>query len=416
MRSKHLLLPALLIAAGLLPAGAPTFAQQRQEGGGGSATAAPKAERRIATVTRTYNVADLFRPTRNYPFQSAIIPPTQIGVPSEEQMLAAEQEAAARGGGGGGGGGGVRGGGGGGGSPNQIGGQQFPKKSDAATDDIDSLIKLMQDMVDPPSWRDAGGSEGSVRQFGSLLIVTQTEENHREIQSLIDGIRKEVGPTRMVNVRADWVLVGPDELRGLVKPAAAGNESARDAGQAAAKPSSQEVDRGALDKLWGQTVHYRASVTGFNGQTVHVTSGRGRTVVTGLEPAVGTGVGLFGLRTSLVQAGATLQVTPSVTPDGKSAVLDVRSVVSDWDTPGAPIKAPAPTTTGPMVEEGRLVKGMAAEAPPVDRINVLAQQLRTTLRVPLGKPVLVGGMTLEPSPKTADSKQLYLVVEVTTSE
>jgi hypothetical protein len=401
MRSKHLLLPALLIATTVWLLGGIASAQQKADGGGASSKVPDKSDRRVATETRTYNVADLFRPTRNYPFQSALIPPTQIGPTADEQLL----QEAARGGGGGGGGGG--------GAENPLFGAQGAKKAEPATEGIDGLIKLIQDFVDPPSWRDAGGSVGAVRQFGSLLIVTQTEENHRQIQSLIDGIRKEVGPARMVTVRADWVLVGPDELRGLLKPAA-GNESAREVGS---RVGSREVDPAALEKLAGQTVHIRASVTGFNGQTVHVTSGRGHTVVTGVEPTVGTGVGLYGLRTAIVQAGAVLQLTPAVTADGKNAVLDVRSVVSDWDTPGAPIRAPAPATSQPAaIEEGRLVTAVASDAPAVDRLNVLAQQLRTTLRVPLGKPVLVGGMTLEPTPKTPDSKQLYLVVEVTTSE
>jgi hypothetical protein len=180
----------------------------------------------------------------------------------------------------------------------------------------------------------------------------------------------------------------------------------------------------------GKGNHYRAQTTCFNGQTVHVASGRGRTFVTGMEPVVGTGVGLYGVRTTIVQAGAMLEVTPVVTPDGKAAVLDLSSAVSNWDRPGAAGAANAPATR-PAVPLGvdagvdiRLteagaslpIRTGAGPVPQVDRISVAAQQLKTTLRVPLGKPVLVGGMTMEPSAGEGDGRQLYLIVEVTASE
>ena len=39
-----------------------------------------------------------------------------------------------------------------------------------------------------------------------------------------------------------------------------------------------------------------------------------------------------------------------------------------------------------------------------------------TLRIPLGKPVVVGGMTLEPGEGLSDGKQLYLIVEATAND
>ena len=214
----------------------------------------------------------------------------------------------------------------------------------------------------------------------------------------------------MVTVRADWVLVGPDELRGLLKPSAGGNESARDAGQTAAKPSSQEVDPAALDKLWGQTVHYRASVTGFNGQTVHVTSGRGphrrdrrgadrRHWRRAVRPSDRDRASRRRAPGDAVRH-ARWQECGARRPQRRERLGNAR----------VPIRGPAPATSQPAaVEEGHLVKAVVRMPPAVDRLNVLAQQLRTTLRVPLGKPVLVGGMTLEPTPKSRDAKQLYLM-------
>jgi hypothetical protein len=46
---------------------------------------------------------------------------------------------------------------------------------------------------------------------------------------------------------------------------------------------------------------------------------------------------------------------------------------------------------------------------------VTAQQLRTTLRIPLNKPILIGGMTMSPSLRNKDSSQLYLIIELTSA-
>ena len=53
---------------------------------------------------------------------------------------------------------------------------------------------------------------------------------------------------------------------------------------------------------------------------------------------------------------------------------------------------------------------LADAAAAIDRRNEVTQALQTTVRLPLGRKVLVGGMTLEPTPK-GDAQQLYLVIE-----
>ena len=54
---------------------------------------------------------------------------------------------------------------------------------------------------------------------------------------------------------------------------------------------------------------------------------------------------------------------------------------------------------------------------PIDRVNIVAQQLATSLRIPLNRPVLVGGMTFPGvEGASASDEQLYLVLEVTAQE
>jgi hypothetical protein len=54
---------------------------------------------------------------------------------------------------------------------------------------VDALVRVIQETVDPTSWRDAGGSVGAVRYFGGRLIVTQTQDGHQEVVDLLAGLR-----------------------------------------------------------------------------------------------------------------------------------------------------------------------------------------------------------------------------------
>jgi hypothetical protein len=56
-------------------------------------------------------------------------------------------------------------------------------------DAVDNLCRLLQEFIDPTSWRDAGGSAGAVRPFGGRLIVTQTLENHEQVAELLAALR-----------------------------------------------------------------------------------------------------------------------------------------------------------------------------------------------------------------------------------
>src|SRR5207249_4215477 len=95
-----------------------------------------------------------------------------------------------RGGGGGGGqnlfGGGGGGGGQGGNEANQ------PTRQDL----VDSIIKLIEDTVSTETWKDNGGTVGSLRELSGQLIVTQTPENQRNLIKLLEQLRE----TRAIQV------------------------------------------------------------------------------------------------------------------------------------------------------------------------------------------------------------------------
>lgn len=54
---------------------------------------------------------------------------------------------------------------------------------------IDLLIRFIQEIVLPDSWRDNGGQDGSIRETGGLLIITQSPENHLNVQTLLKNLR-----------------------------------------------------------------------------------------------------------------------------------------------------------------------------------------------------------------------------------
>jgi len=258
----------------------------------------------------------------------------------------------------------------------------------AAADQQEAMAKKVVDLiietVEPASWVQNGGTY-SARYFGGMLVVNQRKANHEAIAQLLGQVRAE--GSRLVTVKAHWVLLGPQDLEMIIVKS-----------DGKKTPAVQEIDALVLGKLGEKTVHYRAQTSCFNGQTVYVASGRARTVVTRVEAVLGDNIGLYNPDAQIIQSGAMIQITPMLGQDGKEAVVDVQSVVCEWDTPPAPTEIRTPTTR-PTSEM-------------LDRMNVLVQQLRTTVQVPMGKPVLVGGMTFEPSTKAANSPQMYLIIEV----
>ncbi len=64
-----------------------------------------------------------------------------------------------------------------------------PTFNDLQIEASDSLIKIIQETVAPDSWRDAGGSAGSVCYFDRKLWITETVENHDRIADLLRLLR-----------------------------------------------------------------------------------------------------------------------------------------------------------------------------------------------------------------------------------
>jgi hypothetical protein len=55
---------------------------------------------------------------------------------------------------------------------------------------VTNLSDTLKAVVAPDSWRDNGGTVGSIREFNGLLIINQTKDNHLEIEELLSQIRR----------------------------------------------------------------------------------------------------------------------------------------------------------------------------------------------------------------------------------
>lgn len=283
---------------------------------------------------------------------------------------------------------------------------------------MDSLINVLYSVIDSSSWRENGGI-AEARAFGNSLVVSQTPEIHAQIEQLLKQLRSGAGERKSVTVDARWLLLSSDELDQLF---------AKKNGAQQSNHGVPTVDRERLAEFTRRPTSIRAVTSCFSGQLVYVVSGTKRNVVSGYIPVVGSledgdaAARLAGLpgrarfrfvsdsgqtfeRSKSVgyqpivekqNIGALLEIRPTLLQGSKEAIVDLKATVT---------------------ESADLMEGMQAVGagpPEVDRIALQSQELATTLRVPLGEPVLVGGMTSVSitNVESDEGPQLYLVLEV----
>jgi hypothetical protein len=248
------------------------------------------------------------------------------------------------------------------------------ENQDGSIRNIEELIKCL----DPETF--AEGRESMIRGTYGTLLVTTTDENHARIAALMADLRKAMPKSLAVTAR--WVLLAPGEL-----------DAVSSAGKTAEGDAVRLVDVG---KLKPEAVRHAGFASCLNGQTALIGSGRVRSGAFTSRANVCDGpTAPNDPLTMFVQDGPSLELTATLSPDGTAAVVELESVVSEWRDKDAP--APA----GPRKGE-------------FDRLDMIVQQLHTTAVVAVGRPTLVGGLTLSARTSDAapDGRQLYLVLEV----
>lgn len=278
----------------------------------------------------------------------------------------------------------------------------------ASTEDewMDHYISAIREMVAVGTWKEDGGSIGSLRPLPDRsIIVSQTPAAHEEIAKLLTQLREQSSRRVMVRVRASWMVIDPKAV------------DAAKASDPVTPRSVTPADDKVQDALFDNAETYRqAELTCYNGQTVGIQSGTDTAYVSDVTPVVGTNAVGYDTTVDKAFSGVRLQVTPQLIPGGNAVVLDLQSTVSETSFITSPVAA---TTNGPAtrpfverkaadgVADGTKVKEVDIDGPAdvgpgsatnaiafIQRPQVSDQSFGTTVRVPLGRRVIVAGMTM----------------------
>jgi hypothetical protein len=208
-------------------------------------------------------------------------------------------------------------------------------------------------------------------------------------------------------VDATWLVLDPTQRDSLQTAAA---DSAH--GPAGATALNTKLFR----ELAAQSAAFRGRIVCLNGQKVHLTTGSRRVISRNATPTVGVGAAAYSVLSGVVNVGAVLQVTPSISGDRHSAFVDVQSAITHWGKPGEPIKVTGQSFSGSSDKTaGGLLK---QEMATIDRPNVGTQEWSTTASMPLDVPVLIGSATLTDPNDDAEKlvgaarRELALVIEI----
>jgi len=268
-------------------------------------------------------------------------------------------------------------------------------------DGMEPLMNLITSTIATKTW-DINGGTGTMSRYGSLLCISQSFEVQDEVQELLHELRakRRAAPTVVVDLQWLWLDAAQyEKLMGGAKPAKDGR-------------TRLTVDAKALKAIGRKVPGFRGRIACADGQLVHLASGDRRSLIVGAVPVVGgtdTGVGYTPV-IHVPNVGVVVELRPTVAPGG-TASIDVASTVTRWGKP---------QPTAILGASQSATAGVASC--PVQRPNIPTQQLAATVRVPLGRPVVLGGLTFAPAESagldeaTDDPVQLYLIATTSVAE
>ncbi|HEV2296451.1 MAG TPA: hypothetical protein VGR35_21585 [Tepidisphaeraceae bacterium] len=336
------------------------------------------------------------------------------------------------------------GGGGGGGGQSLFGGGQFGEEGDETEREalITEITELIQETVDPESWREAGGSVGSIRVLGGNLIVNQTPENHRSLQGLLEQLRESQSIQITIEARfltiqrnfledigvdVDFVFntdADPDDKLGpipvsnnsllftsnpitgipgsigQISPGTQDPDDPLSTGIGSLGLSGTYLDNFAVQFLVRatqaqshSTVVTAPRVTLSNGQRGYVVVSTQTAYVSDLEPVVGTRSVGFDPTIAIIESGILLDVQGTVSADRKYVTLTLRPTLSRLsDLRTFTVQSAAQVTGDDDDDLGPIGTGIATAV--VQQPIVENTLVRTTVVVPDGGTLLLGGQTL----------------------
>ena len=270
---------------------------------------------------------------------------------------------------------------------------------------MDGLIEVITTTISQDDWDTVGGP-ASIASIGASLLISADAETHDKISSLLDLFRKRWGTLRTVSVRAHWLWLSEAQ----VSDALAADLQAAGVGAPYGVLSDATWKKLLAAAAEGKKrTPYHAMLTCHNGQTVFTRAGGERLIISGVTPIAGKSdkeQALYQPIVRSIQEGAALQITPVVTRNAKFVVLDVHSRVNLFgESPQpAPVK-----DRGLFGGSGTTIEQIIAA---IDRPALQTQRLATTLRIPVGKPSLIGGMTFATDGEGPANLYLFVTANV----
>jgi general secretion pathway protein D len=330
-------------------------------------------------------------------------------------------------GGGGGGGGGSNLFGGGGGGGNETNG---PTRQEL----VEAIIKLIQDTVASDTWKDNGGNVGSVRELGGQLIVTQTPENQRALVKLLDQLREQ--RALQVTIETRFLIVQRNYLDSLgvnfnfsfgngtggvagnipnpITVVQSSNGFTNPSSLNTSVPGNLATEAGSENPNLSTAITFLSDfqanlvvqatqdevnssnltaprVTLFNGQRAYIVVSTETAYVSNLTAVVGNSAVAYNPVISILQSGVKLDVTATISADRKYVTLTLRPDLSilQEPIPSYPVTASTNTNTNLIGGVGATSTVASIQLPTVEVTSV-----RTTVSVPDGGTLLLGGQTL----------------------
>ena len=301
---------------------------------------------------------------------------------------------------------------------------------------IIGLSTLIQSVVSPNDWVDVGGNSSAVT-YGNLLVIHTTENNQKQVNSLLNAIRQKMAARKMVSVETHWLWLTKEQLAALV--AADSKESQGQVAPCAIEEAAWK--RLLLAQAKGKEncdirEGYHATIKCMNGQRVSAVAGRQRSFMMSVIPVVGqfadkgvtgqfAGSGLPRTSSSyerstamgyepvvtIVQEGAAIEVRPIICGDDQ-VLLDLHArvvKVESTEKEAKPAATPetAKPTEKPTSRQGTVIRELAEK---LDKPVLMTHRLDTTIRAAAGRHTLVGGITCETTPSPGQPN-LYLFVK-----
>ncbi len=294
-------------------------------------------------------------------------------------------------------------------------------------DRVTSLTKLIRDAVDPLSWKEKGGAVGAMRELDGQLIITQTPENHKQVAALLDTVRE--SRSLQVSVEARYLNCDQQIIRDLMDQwnravAPPKSVDANPTTQPAATPSTGKNFTGVFlnDAQVTQLMHLQQTspesiiitsprLTLFSGQHAYVKVSTSRAYLAGYTPTTkGDGEIRYEPVVKSVDPGVTMDVIATVSSDRTAVTVALHPKVSTF----------LGFTRTPWAGSPRNVELMVQEP------HVKTSELQTTVTIPNGGTVLLGGLedpgigglnaddnSPPPSPRPGSPRGVYLLVRPT---